>query len=62
MKADSLTAPWLLFATTGLGRSEALGLPWRAIAGGGHRRARRPRDTTLRAITELNDLWDIFSY
>jgi len=31
MAADRLAALWLLLATTGLRRSEALGLPWRAI-------------------------------
>jgi integrase len=31
MEADRLAALWLLLATTGLRRSEALGLPWRAI-------------------------------
>jgi integrase len=31
MEADRLAALWLLLATTGLRRSEALGLPWQAI-------------------------------
>jgi integrase len=31
MEADRLAALWLLLATTGLRRSEALDLPWRAI-------------------------------
>ena len=31
MTADRLAARWLLLATTGLRRSEALGLPWRAV-------------------------------
>jgi integrase len=31
MAADRLAALWLLLATTGLRRSEALGLPWRAL-------------------------------
>jgi integrase len=31
MAADRLAALWLLLATTGLRRSEALGLPWRAV-------------------------------
>jgi integrase len=30
-REDRLTAMWLLFATTGMRRSELLGLPWRAV-------------------------------